>query len=131
MIALEGGEVAFHWKDYAHEGEQKTMKLKAIVFLRRFLLQVLPAGFVRIRHYGFLANRVCRERLELCRDLLTTITPPVEAGALVGWREVAEARPEPHACPACGPGRMVIVETLPAAPVHGSGAVEREVRPER
>ena len=46
------------------------MTLKAVEFIRRFLLHVLPAGFVRIRHYGFLANRVCREKLALCRALL-------------------------------------------------------------
>ena len=46
------------------------MTLKAAEFIRRFLLHVLPAGFVRIRHYGFLANRVCREKLALCRALL-------------------------------------------------------------
>ena len=44
------------------------MTLEAVEFIRRFLLHVLPAGFVRIRHYGFLANRVCREKLALCRD---------------------------------------------------------------
>ena len=66
LIALEDGEVTFHWKDYAHGGGPKTMTLKAVEFIRRFLLHVLPAGFVRIRHYGFLANRVCREKLALC-----------------------------------------------------------------
>ena len=70
LVALEDGEVTFHWKDYAHGGGQKTMTLKAIEFIRRFLLHVLPSGFVRIRHYGFLANRVCREKLALCRALL-------------------------------------------------------------
>ena len=50
LIALENGEVTFQWKDYASEGKQRTMTLKAIEFLRRFLLHVLPVGFVRIRH---------------------------------------------------------------------------------
>ena len=78
------------------------MTLKAAEFIRRFLLHVLPAGFVRIRHYGFLANRVCREKLELCRNLLAAITPPVAAGPLPGPKEAVEGRPEAHACPACG-----------------------------
>ena len=56
------------------------MTLKAIEFIRRFLLHVLPAGFVRIRHYGFLANRVCREKLELCRDLLAADRRPTRRG---------------------------------------------------
>jgi hypothetical protein len=76
-IALEDGEVTFHWKDYAREGEHKTMTLMAIEFIRRFLLHILPAGFVRIRHYGFLANRVCREKLVRCRALLEAETKRV------------------------------------------------------
>ena len=107
------------------------MTLRATEFIRRFLLHVLPAGFVRIRHYGFLANRVCREKLGLCRDLLAIATPPVAAGPLPGATEAIEGRPEAHACPACGTGRMVIVETLSAAPVHRSGGFVREPTPER
>src|SRR5206468_509479 len=128
LIALEDGEVTFQWKDYAHRGGPKTMALKAVEFIRRFLLHVLPAGFVRIRHYGFLANRVCRERLGLCRDLLT---PSVAAGPPPGPTEAVEGRPEAHACPACGTGRMAIVETLPAALVRPSGGVDREPTPGR
>ena len=86
---------------------------------------------MRIRHDGFLANRVCREKLELCRDLLTTITPPVEAGSLVGFEGGRGGLPEAHSCPAPGTGRMVIVETLPAARVPRSGRGEREPTPER
>ena len=118
LVALEDGEVKFHWKDYAHGGGQKTMTLKATEFIRRFLLHVLPSGFVRIRHYGFLANRVCQEKLALCR-------------ACWGWkRRPSPSRPSPRpsrrrpskdslrrsVCPCCGEGRMVIVETFPAMP---------------
>ena len=97
LVALEDGEVTFHWKDYAHGGGQKTMTLKATEFIRRFLLHVLPSGFVRIRHYGFLANRVCQEKLALCRALLgdrrmeISLKPsypvlPNDARSLVGHR---------------------------------------------
>ena len=116
LIGLEGDRVEFLWKDYADGGKPKTMKLKAVEFLRRFLQHVLPAGFVRIRHYGFLANRVCREKLELCRTLLAALTTPQPVGAELAsepeW--TTESGPEPHICPACGEGRMVIVETFPA-----------------
>jgi Putative transposase/Transposase zinc-binding domain len=134
LIALEDGEVTFHWKDYAQAGKPNTMTLTAIEFIRRFLLHVLPAGFVRIRHYGFLANRVCREKLELCRALLldvATSSDIVAAGPAYEPTEAVEGGPEAHACPACGTGRMVIVETLPAAPVHWSGGGERVPTPER
>jgi len=71
LLSFDGERVTFRWKDYAHGNKQKKMTLEATEFLRRFLLHVLPAGFVRIRHYGFLANRVCREKLALCRQKLS------------------------------------------------------------
>ena len=124
LVALEDGEVKFHWKDYAHGGGQKTMTLKATEFIRRFLLHVLPSGFVRIRHYGFLANRVCREKLALCRALLggrsdaRTRRGRVLRRAEGGRR--SRARGEASA-PRCGEGRMVIVGTFGAIPVEPEG----------
>jgi hypothetical protein len=131
LVATEGDEVSFHWKDYAHGGKQKTMTLKAIEFVRRFLLHVLPAGFVRIRHYGFLANRVCREKLDLCRRLLAALAPPVGVKSDPEPMRAVEARLEPHACPACGEGRMVIVETLEAIPAEKPGRARRGPTVER
>ena len=101
------------------------MTLKAVEFIRRFLLHVLPAGFVRIRHYGFLANRVCRDKLELCRILLAAIAPPVATEPVPEPKKAGEGRPEAHTCPACGEGRMVIIETLKAIPVQSRGRVEQ------
>ena len=99
LVAAEGDEVTFHWKDYAHGGEQKRMTLKAVEFLRRFLLHVLPSGFVRIRHYGFLANRLCRQKLALCRELLGTGRPPPVAAEPVPRRTGRRWRP-PRRMPA-------------------------------
>jgi Putative transposase/Transposase zinc-binding domain len=129
LIAIEDGGVTFHWKDYAHEAKQKTMKLKAIEFIRRFLLHVLPAGFVRIRHYGFLANRVCREKLELCRALLKdAMTPsgPVDVEPASDAKGSVEEEPVAHLCPVCGEGRMTIIEILRAIPVNGTAPVSQE-----
>ena len=70
LLELEDGQVRFRWKDYAHGGRRRTMTLSAIEFVRRFVMHVLPSGFVRIRHYGLLANRHRREKLALCRELL-------------------------------------------------------------
>ena len=101
LVALEGDEVGFLWKDYAHGGERKTMTLTAIEFIRRFLLHVLPSGFVRIRHYGFLANRVCQEKLELCRALLGAgATPEPVAAESVSQTEGDHRRAGPRRTPA-------------------------------
>jgi Putative transposase/Transposase zinc-binding domain len=120
LVALENGEVKFHWKDYAHGGGQKTMTLKATEFIRRFLLHVLPSGFVRIRHYGFLANRVCREKLALCRARLgvETTPEPVVPEPAAAPQETVEGQAVTNVCPSCGAGRMVIVAAFEAIPVN-------------
>jgi hypothetical protein len=120
LVALKDGEVKFHWKDYAHGGGQKTMTLKATEFIRRFLLHVLPSGFVRIRHYGFLANRVCREKLVLCRALLgiETTLEPLATEPAAAPQETVEGQAVTKVCPSCGAGRMVIVATIEAIPVN-------------
>ena len=120
LLALEGGQVTFRWKDYAHGDRSKTMTLPAIEFLRRFLLHVLPTGFVRIRHYGFLANRVCREKLARCRALLEVEQPPdlVAAKPAPDLKEAGDGQSATNVCPCCGEGRMVIVATVRAIPMH-------------
>lgn len=118
LIGLEGDVVEFLWKDYADRSQRKTMTLKAVEFIRRFLLHVLPSGFVRVRHYGFLSNRVCQEKLALCRSLLAAGTvaaaPEPNAGG--------ETHPDATACPVCGRGRLVTIGTiLPAKIIQGQG----------
>ena len=70
LLAFQQEHVTFPWKDYAHGGKQGQMTLAATEFLRRFFLHVLPRGFLRIRHFGFLANRLRASRLALGRQLL-------------------------------------------------------------
>ncbi len=89
----------FRYKDYAHQSQQRTMTLAAAEFIRRFLLHVLPDGFMRIRHYGYLANRHRREKLETCRRLLG-----VRAHDRCGCRKRATAR---TALPRHRPGGVV------------------------
>ena len=74
LVSVDAGQVRFRWKDSAHGNRLKTMTLSADEFLRRFLLHVLPAGFVRIRHFGFLANRGRPGKLARCRALLHRLT---------------------------------------------------------
>jgi hypothetical protein len=95
--------VTFLWKDYADGNKTKTMTLDAVEFIRRFLLHVLPVGFVRIRQFGFLANRARREKLALCRALLGAPAAPLRAAV--------DEKAEEKRCPVCKTGHMVLVRS--------------------
>jgi hypothetical protein len=100
LLAMADGRVTFRWRDYAHGHQTRTMTLEADEFLRRFLLHVLPASFVRIRYFGLLANRQRAQLLNLCRShLQCTATPQATVG--VG-----------HLCQHCHRGTMRVVEIL-------------------
>src|SRR5262249_56028545 len=66
LVSFDDGQVTFRWRDSAHNHEQKLMTLSLDEFLRRFLLHLLPKGFVRIRHFGFLASRHRAQLLPPC-----------------------------------------------------------------
>jgi hypothetical protein len=70
IVNVEDGKVTFTYRDRKNADVKKTMTLKAEEFIRRFLLHVLPQGFVRIRHFGFLANRCKKENVQKCRELI-------------------------------------------------------------
>jgi Putative transposase/Transposase zinc-binding domain len=114
LLDFEDGEVSFRYKDYAHGNRKRVMKLSASEFVRRFLLHVLPAGFVRIRHYGILSNRHRHEDLALCRELLdggpAAESEPEET---VEVREGAESISATRVCPNCGAGRMIVIAEFP------------------
>ena len=76
LLRLDDGQVTFCWKDYAHGNQKGTMTLQATEFIRRFLLHVLPISFVRIRYYGFMANRHRAKNLQHCRQLLGALPVP-------------------------------------------------------
>ena len=119
LLAIDEGQVRFRWKDYRHHDRQKTMTLDAAEFLRRFLLHVLPPGFHRIRHYGFLGNRHRAEKLALCRHLLGMLLPvlPASTGPR-DYRDVYEALTgvSLRVCPVCQRGQMVWL--APLSPVN-------------
>jgi hypothetical protein len=114
LLSLEDGRVTFQWKDYAHGNRQKTMSLDAVEFIRRFLLHVLPAGFMHIRHYGFLANRGRRQNLALAKELLAQKTGGFSSVSDAPAQEPSDSRRQPHPelCPACKEGRLILTETL-------------------
>ena len=70
ILEVQDGKVSFRWRDYADGDKQKIMTLQAPEFIRRFLLHVLPPRFVRIRHFGLLANRSRKDNISVCRELL-------------------------------------------------------------
>jgi hypothetical protein len=78
LVSLNQGRVTFRYKDYADGARRKEMTLDAEEFIRRFLLHVLPKGFVRIRHYGLLAGRNVDTKLAECRRLLGAVVEPVD-----------------------------------------------------
>ncbi len=107
LVSLIEEQVTFRWRDSAHHNEQKLLTLSLDEFLRRFLLHLLPKGFMRIRNFGFLANRRRATTLPLCFQLLGS-APQTEQGTAAKdatplWR-----------CPKCG-GPMLVIERLTAA----------------
>jgi hypothetical protein len=107
LIAFDGERVTFRWKDYAHDDHWRTMTLTAMEFLRRFIQHVLPRGFVRIRHFGYLASACRTARLVLARTLLAQPAPTRSDDAHV----TSTAQ---WACPRCG-AAMIIGGHLTAA----------------
>jgi hypothetical protein len=110
LLSIDTAKVRFRYKDYRDGNRQKTMTLDGQEFIRRFLIHVLPAGFHRIRYFGFLSNSHRARKLERCRELLgmapaAPIDPPADYRdrfeALTGWslRE----------CPHCQTGIMVVI----------------------
>jgi hypothetical protein len=113
LVALEDSQVTFRYKDYTHGHRLRTLTLDAVEFLRRLMLHVPPRGFHRLRHFGFLANRVRQEKLVQCRTLLGHATPPHPRAVAVDLKTPEVSVGEPGAvCPVCQHGRMQLVQTL-------------------
>jgi len=113
LVALENGQVTFRYKDYQRGHRLRTQTLDAVEFVRRLMLHVPPHGFHRLRHFGFLANRVRQEQLAQCRTLLGHGTQPRAREVAVDLKSPAVSAVEPGAvCPVCQHGRMQLVQTL-------------------
>jgi hypothetical protein len=103
LLSLEDGRVGFRWRDSQDHNQIKQMSLDAVEFIRRFLLHILPSGFVKIRHFGFLSNRKRKAMVQLCRKLLppSAVTP-----AMIEHHEPL--------CPVCKIGHLHVIEWQPA-----------------
>ncbi|MHA2497746.1 MAG: IS91 family transposase, partial [Candidatus Hodarchaeales archaeon] len=108
IVDIEDGKIIFKWKDYRDGGKRKLMSLQVAEFMRRFLLHVIPKGFVRIRSYGFLSNRNKRKLLATCRELLLDSAEEgkkdeQESGP---WQQIIHSltSEDPLLCPHCRQG---------------------------
>ena len=108
----------FRWRDYADGDRVKIMTLATEEFIRRFLLHIVPGGFVRIRHFGFLANRTRRAKLARCRALLAQ--PPAPAASAIESVAALMRRLtgiDIDRCPVCQQGQLHVTEILaPTSP---------------
>jgi len=118
ILSLDNGTVRFSYKDYACGNSRKIMELPALEFLRRFLLHIVPRGFVRVRHYGILANCHRAEKLARCRELLgqNLISPSPPATETLADSVQRLLGIDISRCPHCGQGPLRIVELLPPKP---------------
>ena len=133
LVEVTDDGVTFTWKDYSDGSRLKLMTLAPAEFMRRFLLHVLPDGFQRIRHYGFLANGNRQAKLARIRELLPP-APQQQAGPATQDAATATIPPEGDAvttddnewqstCPECG-AEMEIVETLAKAPCRSAPRID-------
>ena len=115
IINVENGKVTFAYRDRKNNDTQKTMTLNAEEFIRRFLLHVLPDGFVRIRHFGFLSNRYKTERIQQCREIIGYSEQiPVATEKNTQERMLELTGIDITLCPCCKKGSMIVIQEIPA-----------------
>ena len=122
LLDIRNGEVSFLWRDYADQNRQKIMTLHAEEFIRRFLLHVLPPRYVRIRHFGLLANRKRKNAIALCRKILQNGKPTTKQSARKEtWQEqlFRICGIDVTRCPVCRIGRLWRVAPLLPYRCHG------------
>jgi len=108
LLSLDNGRVTFHWRDSRHGNQTRSMTLEAVEFIRRFLLHILPSRFVKIRHFGFLANRNRSSALALCHQHLRASSNADRPALTLTEQPFAVER----RCPICHAGLLRIVERL-------------------
>jgi Putative transposase/Transposase zinc-binding domain len=112
LVAVHDGQVAFRWRDRRRGNRPKVLTLTATEFIRRFLLHVLPLGFMRIRHYGVLGNRCRTPRIATCRRLFAQPTPPPLSAASAATVIRRLTGIDIERCPQCHQGRLTGIATL-------------------
>lgn len=116
VIAIDGDHVVFRYRSDSKTNRYSTMRITGVEFLRRFVQHVLPKGYTRIRHFGFLANRYKRERLELCRSLLEPNRDEPGPDDTSSVNEQVDDGFEKRPCPSCGRQRLRVIRELRPTP---------------
>ena len=117
LTALEAGRVRFRWRDSKSGNQIKEMSLDAVEFIRRFLLHVLPSGFLKIRHFGFLSNRNRKAMVQHCRNLLpTSLVLPIAIHHVDAL------------CPVCRIGHLRLISAQTGAHAENTAAVHPVLR---
>ena len=114
-IEMQEGQVTFRWRDSADHNTQKSMTVEAVEFIRRFLLYVLPAGFVKIRHFSFLANCNRGKAFE-------TLQLSTECSGTAGPVDPSPAQCDQRRCPCCNIGTLCLLGFIPNGCVNPPAA---------
>jgi hypothetical protein len=113
LVSQDGDRITLRYKDYREDGRQKSLQLEGAEFIRRFLMHVLPRGFMRIRHFGYLSNRTRRRKLTAIRQALQK--PPEADVDVENGSETQRSWP----CPRCGDGVVHMVRQIPRFNARG------------
>ena len=122
ILKIQDGKVSFLWRDYADNDKVKTMTIEAEEFIRRFLLHILPDGFVKIRYYGLMANKNRKSSILRCRELLGESKVETKNNDVPDtWQEhlLRLSGVDVTICPVCKKGRLITVEILYPSKCHG------------
>ena len=113
IIAVENGSISFHYRDRKDKDSLKIMTLDVDEFIRRFLLHVLPKKFMRIRYFGFLANRSKKQNLKRCRELLGLSSQLPESTEKTTQELMLQLTGiDLNICPRCQKGSMIVIAEL-------------------
>jgi hypothetical protein len=112
ILSMNNGVVTFSYRDYKNKGKKNTMKLPANEFIRRFLLHVLPSGFRKIRHYGFLSPASKKIKLKLCMKLLGVKQSNTQITLSTRNLLLIITGKDIHTCPVCGVGKLIFTSGL-------------------
>jgi hypothetical protein len=117
IVDIVNDEVLFKWKDYRQNGKTKIMKIKAVEFINRFMMHVLPCGFYKIRYYGIFANKLSSDLLD---TYLSLNNKEMDLSSLDGksWQEIVQDTfgHDPFHCKRCKTGRMICQINIDAEP---------------